>query len=117
GGAPRVFIQGGEYNTWDDDPTQCPGTPVGGGWYELSQTIDGISSGAAGHTGIVNDNTSNPGVVEARNLVIAGEPVLLANAPQGKDACKKGGWSGLERADGSSFKNQGDCIQYVNTGK
>ena len=34
-----------------------------------------------------------------------------------KDACKKGGWADLTRADGSSFKNQGDCIQYVNTGK
>ncbi len=34
-----------------------------------------------------------------------------------KDDCKKGGWKGLERADGSSFKNQGDCIQYMNTGK
>ena len=34
-----------------------------------------------------------------------------------KDDCKKGGWMGLARADGSSFKNQGDCIQYMNTGK
>ena len=34
-----------------------------------------------------------------------------------KNDCKKGGWENLERADGSSFKNQGDCIQYVNTGK
>lgn len=34
-----------------------------------------------------------------------------------KDACKHGGWQSLSRADGSSFKNQGDCIQYVNTGK
>lgn len=34
-----------------------------------------------------------------------------------KDACKSGGWKDLERADGSSFKNQGDCIQYMNTGK
>ena len=34
-----------------------------------------------------------------------------------KDDCKKGGWADLVRADGSSFKNQGDCIQYVNTGK
>jgi hypothetical protein len=31
--------------------------------------------------------------------------------------CKKDGWQSLSRADGSSFKNQGDCIQYVNTGK
>jgi hypothetical protein len=34
-----------------------------------------------------------------------------------KDDCKKGGWQSVKRADGSSFKNQGDCIQYVNTGK
>ena len=34
-----------------------------------------------------------------------------------KEACKNDGWQSLSRADGSSFKNQGDCIQYVNTGK
>ena len=34
-----------------------------------------------------------------------------------KDECKKGGWADLTREDGTSFKNQGDCIQYVNTGK
>jgi hypothetical protein len=40
-----------------------------------------------------------------------------AAATSDKNNCKKGGWKDLERADGSSFKNQGDCIQYVNTGK
>ena len=34
-----------------------------------------------------------------------------------KDACQAGGWNVLRRMDGSFFKNQGDCIQYVNTGK
>jgi hypothetical protein len=34
-----------------------------------------------------------------------------------KDACKKNGWMTLYRSDFSTFKNQGDCIQYVNTGK
>jgi hypothetical protein len=34
-----------------------------------------------------------------------------------KDDCKNGGWMSVFRADGSPFKNQGDCIQYVNTGK
>ena len=33
-----------------------------------------------------------------------------------KDQCKAG-WQSLSRADGTFFKNQGDCIQYVNTGK
>jgi hypothetical protein len=40
-----------------------------------------------------------------------------ASQQTARDDCKKGGWKDLERADGSSFKNQGDCIQYVNTGK
>lgn len=39
-----------------------------------------------------------------------------ANAAAVKDDCKNGGWRSLTRADGSSFKNQGDCIQYTNTG-
>jgi hypothetical protein len=37
--------------------------------------------------------------------------------PKTKDECKDGGWEIVVRADGSAFKNQGDCIQYVNTGK
>jgi len=32
-------------------------------------------------------------------------------------SCKNGAWKNLVRRDFSSFKNQGDCIQYVNTGK
>lgn len=31
--------------------------------------------------------------------------------------CKKGGWQTMSRADGTPFKNQGDCVSYVNTGK
>lgn len=37
--------------------------------------------------------------------------------PASAGDCKKGGWQSLYRADGSTFNNQGDCIQYVNTGK
>lgn len=37
--------------------------------------------------------------------------------PANKDACKANGWKTVTRIDGSSFKNQGDCIQFVNTGK
>lgn len=31
--------------------------------------------------------------------------------------CLKGGWQGVTRADGSTFKNQGDCVSYVQNGK
>jgi len=40
-----------------------------------------------------------------------------AATPATKDSCKNGGWMNLQRADFSTFKNQGDCIQYANTGK
>ena len=42
------------------------------------------------------------------------EPYVVAG---NKDECKKNGWQSVTRADGSAFQNQGDCIQYVNTGK
>jgi hypothetical protein len=42
------------------------------------------------------------------------EPYLIAT---NKDQCKNGGWQTYRRANGSTFKNQGDCIQYVNTGQ
>ena len=37
--------------------------------------------------------------------------------PATKDDCKDGGWQNLVEADGTSFKNQGSCVSYVNTGK
>ena len=65
--------------------------------------------------------------VGATPFVIADDPGLWtvsnvhlgekASEKAAKDDCKKGGWEDLERADGTSFKNQGDCIQYMNTGK
>ena len=30
--------------------------------------------------------------------------------------CQNGGWQSLIRANLTHFKNQGECIQYVNTG-
>jgi hypothetical protein len=40
-----------------------------------------------------------------------------AHDAKARDDCKNGGWKDMTRADDSTFKNQGDCIQYVNTGK
>jgi len=44
-------------------------------------------------------------------------PGTSCPVPTRKDQCKNGGWMTLFRANGTTFKNQGDCIQYVNTGK
>jgi hypothetical protein len=68
----------------------------------------------------VNIGTFNPSYDVETDLVNFNgttydfEPYEVASS---KDQCKNGGWQTVKRADGSSFKNQGDCIQYVNTGK
>lgn len=70
-------------------------------------------------------NPSGTGAQVSSNVDYA--PWLIAPAPAGEciggnvpttaDQCKKGGWMTSVRSDGSTFKNQGDCMQYVNTGK
>ncbi|MDT5063537.1 MAG: hypothetical protein QOH63_3996 [Acidobacteriota bacterium] len=71
---------------------------------------------------------SNPGGTGAQvSAKVIYAPWLIAPAPGGAciggnvattaSQCKNGGWTMRVRADGSTFKNQGDCIQYVNTGK
>lgn len=42
-------------------------------------------------------------------------PIALSGPPQNKDGCKKDGWNVFNFP--RTFKNQGDCIQFVNTGK
>jgi hypothetical protein len=116
GGAPRVFIQGGAFNTFDPDPnnTACGTDTDGDGWFTVTQTISGITDGTAGHTGIVNDNIANPSVVQVRNLIIGGVRVNLSNgpaAPTNADQCKNGGF----KAGG--FKNQGECVSSFNSNR
>jgi hypothetical protein len=71
---------------------------------------------------------SNPGGTGAQvSSNVTYRPWLIAPAPGGNcfggnvpttaNQCKNGGWMMSVRADGSTFKNQGDCIQYVNTGR
>jgi len=68
----------------------------------------------------VNIGTFNPGYDVETDLVDFNgtsydfEPYIVAS---NKDQCKNNGFASVRRADGSVFKNQGDCVQYVNTGK
>jgi hypothetical protein len=68
----------------------------------------------------VNIGTFNPSydvytdLVNFNGTTYDFEPFLV---PTNAGECKNGGWQTAKRDDGSSFKNQGDCIQYVNTGK
>lgn len=57
------------------------------------------------------------GKIDTYGLVTQFTIKSASNPPHSKDDCKNGGWRVHTRADGTPFKNQGDCIQYVNTGK
>jgi hypothetical protein len=95
------------------------GTPGGPASYTLAQISAACPNAVVAGFG-VNIGSNNPGydvetdLVDFNGTTYDFEPYEVATS---KDACKNGGWQTLRRADGSSFKNQGDCIQYVNTGK
>jgi hypothetical protein len=72
----------------------------------------------------VNQGSGNPALITAVdalhfdtpqvNVTYDFEPFRVAS---GKDACKDDGWKTVKRADGSGFKNQGDCVSYTQNGK
>ena len=50
----------------------------------------------------------------AYSLTIAGD--VFASPEAAETACKKGGWESLTDVSGGSFKNQGDCVSYFDSG-
>jgi hypothetical protein len=72
----------------------------------------------------VNQGSGNAGVVANADALTLGyddqcvtyDLELFRVAPSA-DACKDGGWRTLARADGSAFRNQGDCVSYAQTGQ
>ena len=96
-----------------------PGAPAGG-----ESWVNWAAFAAAHPTWKISMNTSadvpfvivdQPGLWTVTNVQLG--QGAASDVATKKDDCKNGGWADLTRANGSSFKNQGDCIQYVNTGK
>jgi hypothetical protein len=87
-------LDGAPLHTWIlSDATDVIGTTVGGhryGWFDFQQVP---------------------------NLAIDNVSLLSVNLAGNASACKNDGWQTLTRADGTTYNNQGDCIQYVNTGR
>jgi hypothetical protein len=105
--------------------TTCTVSYLGPDEDDVAESWVNWAAFAAGHpTWKISENTVNdvpfvvvdqPGLWTVSNVQLGqGEDEDVATR---KDECMKGGWADLTRADGTSFKNQGDCIQYVNTGK
>jgi hypothetical protein len=95
------------------------GTDTGTQLYTLTQ-IKTICPNALVVEFGVRIGTSNPNYkVETDLLNFNGttydfEPFIVATS---KDQCKMGGFNNVTRTDGSSFKNQGECLRFVTTGK
>ncbi|RIK45525.1 MAG: hypothetical protein DCC58_06170 [Chloroflexi bacterium] len=92
------------YVTWDTILANNPnakisgafGFNVGSGWTgQFSGNADALTVGVSGNSTVYDF-----------------EPLI--GPPTNKDECKNGGWMIFNNP---TFKNQGQCIQYVNTGK
>lgn len=130
-------VQTGVWQDWDaysgGAATWWSSKPINGvcafscyvSWdYIVANNPDAVIVGGFG----LNQGSGNPGLVASTDNLSLGygegddatcviydfEPYRVASS---KDDCKDGGFQNAKRADGSSFKNQGQCVQYVNTGK
>lgn len=92
------------YVTWNTIVVSNPNAVIGGGYG-------------------VNQGSGNPALTAATDALKIGadgdsitynfDPYRVATT---KEDCKNGGWQTFRRADGSSFRNQGQCVSYVNAG-
>jgi hypothetical protein len=113
---------GGNAIWWSSNP--IPGAPNRDTFVSwntiLAENPDAVILGGLGF----NQGSGNPALIAAADELTVGfggetttyDFELFKQAAAGED-CKNGGWESVKRADGSSFKNQGDCVSYVNNGK
>lgn len=113
---------GGQAIWWSSNP--IPGAPNRDTFVTwntiLANNPDAVILGGFG----INQGSGNPALTASTDALNIGyndfcvtynfDPFRVATTTA---ACKNGGWQTLRRADGTTFRNQGDCIQYVNTGK
>lgn len=108
---------------WSNDGDLNPGTGTGTLADYLAvypnATIVNSSSGGGVHlvVGFASPGDQFDGNVDAFTIdstTYDFEPNLPS--PTSKDQCKNGGWQNYADANGTPFKNQGDCVSYLATG-
>lgn len=107
---PVTGEPGTTLKTWSQILTQYPGVRI-----RVTDSFLGIRVGEPYNSGYTENIDSFKFGTSNGTTIFNFEDV--DRTPKSKDACKDGGWQSVYRADYSVFKNQGDCIQYVNTGK
>lgn len=88
------------------------GTPAPvAGLYGGGQGGEGGNSGGGGGSNLVPAGGSFVGTAKAGEE--GSVTITYTPLPTSKDQCKDGGW----KSYGSTFKNQGQCVSFVETGK
>jgi hypothetical protein len=121
-GAPRFNVVTNDNVTHFVGCASGVATPTGNGYTHVvfdptnpAQAFPVITPGETVKSiDIVQDEM---GQVNIDNVSINEQIIGAPNTPANKDACKKDGWMTAQRADGTSFKNQGDCVSYTNNGR
>jgi hypothetical protein len=127
--ARRISAAASPPNTWGYEPIGAPGpyeslnvglnstSPVAVGTdvntdavYWNTLTPANYTDGGAGGVGIFRLDTGWTPYTPAVQFTTFALPTTT-------DRCKNGAWQNLVRSDFTSFKNQGACVSYVNTGK
>lgn len=146
GSGPRFVISAsnntGRANSFPKNPGRDPFAIVTDGWYTFQHTFTdnaGVLSvelaikdeaGAVLHTWTLSDPTDTVNINVGSNRygwfpTQEFVPLAIDNAsrfdiksqPADKEQCKKDGWKLVVNANGEDFKNQGQCVKFVNTGK
>ena len=113
---------GGNAIWWSSNP--IPGAPNRDTFVPWKDILvanpDAVILGGYG----VNQGSGNPTLTTSVDALHFDTPSLAVTydfepfqVASGKDACKNDGWKTVKRADGSSFKNQGDCVSYTQNGR
>lgn len=104
---PGGTVSGSTPKTWAQILTEYPGVRV-----RVTDSHMGIRVGepySSGYTENIDRFVFGTG---AGTTVFDFEPAV--GPPVSKNDCKNGGW---QQFNNPSFRNQGDCVSYVNTGK
>jgi len=89
--------------------------PAGSGFYGLAFDTGGNLYSSVTSLGIIKK--FSPSGVDLGGFGIGGRDLVVIppGGPGTKDECMNGGWKSFEFP--RTFKNQGECIQFVNSGK
>lgn len=122
GNADAAPVVANQWQTWDvtNGLFWTDGT-AGPPFYTWAEVV-AANPGATVEGVYTYVGTSNPNyTVNVDNIVVNDTTynfqTKAKTALTSKDQCKNDGWKSLTKADGSTFKNQGQCVSYVATGQ